>query len=135
MNYPALLCAIALVETGVDDHAVGAHGERGRYQISEVVWKQHSHLHFDFAHDPITATSVANTHLRWLVKHEVLVLPDHLAFAWHHGLLAYCRHHTKYGAHIHDDFSTRVLNIYSLTPQCNPLTNVSAKLPSGGTNK
>jgi hypothetical protein len=39
--FVTLLWAIAAVETGHDDAAIGRAGERSQYQIMEVVWRQH----------------------------------------------------------------------------------------------
>jgi hypothetical protein len=35
------LQAVALVETAGNDNAIGAAGERSRYQIAEITWRQH----------------------------------------------------------------------------------------------
>ncbi len=39
LNYPALLLALGMLESGNDDMAVGKAGERGRYQIKQEVWE------------------------------------------------------------------------------------------------
>lgn len=59
INYPALLQALSDVESGSDDDAVGAKGERGRYQISPALWHSYSKLPLTCAHNHCYASTVA----------------------------------------------------------------------------
>ncbi len=51
--------ALAMIETGIDDYAVGRKGERSRYQISKTTWKEVSNRPFTFAHRVEFATEAA----------------------------------------------------------------------------
>lgn len=63
------LDAIAQVETGRNDQAVGACGARGRYQISRVTWEQHApKMNHKEAQFYTKSTVVALKHLAWLRK-------------------------------------------------------------------
>jgi len=66
LNYDALLWAIAEVETGNKDHKIGPAGERSRYQIKEVVWKQHRPVSPFYLCRGNAARSVASEHIAWL---------------------------------------------------------------------
>jgi hypothetical protein len=52
------LRALAEVETGTKDRAIGRAGEVSRYQISPRVWRQYSHLPLEAADNPFTAQAV-----------------------------------------------------------------------------
>jgi hypothetical protein len=103
-----LLTCIAEVESGNRDDKVGSHGERSRYQITEVVWKQHTTLPFDRCHG-FMAEYVARKHLLWLVENGVTPLPFPLALAWNGGLerwkagKVFQRHH---------NYASRVNSLY-----------------------
>jgi hypothetical protein len=66
------LRAIAQVESGNanhpdgDDDVVGPCGARGRYQISEIAWRQHTKWPHTDAHHPTKSQIVALKHLQWL---------------------------------------------------------------------
>lgn len=47
-NLTIILACLSMIESGDNDLAVGKHGERGRYQISEEVWKEYDWWHMDF---------------------------------------------------------------------------------------
>jgi hypothetical protein len=88
MNLEAFLLAIALVESGNNPKAIGAHGERGRYQITATVWRQHTKKPFTLAHTDFAHT-VAERHVTWLWKHSRSGIHDSMfwmAMAWKHGL-------------------------------------------------
>lgn len=88
--------ALAMIETGCKDIAIGRAGERSRYQIKRIVWEQYKpHLCFTkYAKDRSIATDVALTHMDWLRKafiqktkrepslHDMYVL-------WNKGLYGY----------------------------------------------
>jgi hypothetical protein len=72
MNVEAFLLALALVESGGDDLAIGKAGERGRYQISRAVWKQHAPKAWVFEQDIRQlwqSEVVAVMHIKWLASH------------------------------------------------------------------
>lgn len=58
LDLPALLSAIAAVESGYRDNVVGKLGERGRYQFSRALWTKWSTLPFTDAFDRDLATLV-----------------------------------------------------------------------------
>lgn len=89
-----LLEAIAQVESGANDRAVGKAGERSRYQIRPRTWRQYSPSR-NYA-DPLLAAAVAQKHLDWLKtqfrntrKFEPSDLD--LAIAWQLGFEGYKR--------------------------------------------
>lgn len=110
LNLPIFLLALATVETGGRDDAVGAHGERGRWQISSVVWRQHTKLPFKRAHYEHDAFSVARKHVRW-IQRQVPELnsesPMVIALVWNAGLNPKRGYSRKTC-----DFGRRVANLY-----------------------
>lgn len=109
LNLSKLLDAIAQVETGNRDHLIGPSGERSRYQISRLVWRQwNGSAPFHKCTGP-AARACAYDHLLWLHTH--LPSPDiySLAYSWRGGLTAY-RHKAINGAY--HDYATRVVNLY-----------------------
>lgn len=113
-----LLWAIAAVETGHNDSAIGKAGERSQYQIMQVVWVQHEpHLPHDRCKGQ-AATDVATRHLRWLTK-QVGSDAISLASAWNQGATG----HRRRGP---NDYAQRVSNLYSskkATPTINALSS------------
>lgn len=92
INLSILLSAIALVESGNDDNAIGRHGERSRYQITATVWRQHEkRWPFGAATNPIVAKRVASRHLRWFVRNGIPETPWEMAYAWNCGRTATLR--------------------------------------------
>jgi hypothetical protein len=58
--------SLALIESGMDDEAVGSAGEVSRYQMMPNVWHNYSSSR---AYDnPRVARSVAEKHLNWLTE-------------------------------------------------------------------
>lgn len=55
----AHLRALAMIESGIDDHAIGKKGERSRYQITKATWREVSNRPFSFAHRVEFATEAA----------------------------------------------------------------------------
>jgi hypothetical protein len=100
-----LLWAIAAVETGHNDAAIGRAGERSQYQIMEVVWRQHEpSLPHDRCHGQ-AATDVATQHLHWLTK-QVGSDVISLASAWNQGATG----HKRRGP---NDYARRVSALYA----------------------
>jgi hypothetical protein len=102
------LQALALVETANDDRAVGSAGERSRYQIGAMVWRQwEPGLPHSWCRGQM-ARSVAERHVRWLRRELGPGLRDDpaaVASAWNRGLAGY----RKKGA---NDHGRRVAAVY-----------------------
>jgi hypothetical protein len=79
----------------------GPKGECSRWQITPIVWRQHSKQPFASSH--AEAERIANAHLLWLRKHVRVDDVSHLAAAWHYGLTRQDRI---------DDYAGRVLSLY-----------------------
>ena len=108
VNVSRLIAAIAAVETGNDDQAIGAAGERTRYQISRAVWEKYSDVPFVRAHQyPGDARKVARAYVAEIQKRTGRrTSVYHIALAWNAGPN---RH--VYTRHSHD-YARRVMNIY-----------------------
>lgn len=124
-----------MVETGDDDTKVGRSGERSRYQISYVVWKQHQILthkdsewmcwYWQVCCKGEDADIVALKHIKWLDRHLPRVTTDEtlfrhyaLAWAWNGGLTDWSRRDKPFHVSTQkrlrcNDFATRVTNLYS----------------------
>lgn len=63
LRHVEFLQAIAEVESGSNDAAVGKGGERGRYQFTEIVWRSLTELPFEKAHVREIADVIALKHL------------------------------------------------------------------------
>lgn len=102
-----LLDCLAQVESGRNDQAVSFRHNRpiarGRYQIKEITWFQHTNRPWKLAHNLYFATFVAERHLMWLEK-QVNPNPFDLAHAWRYGAQA--------GWVRNDDYPYRVHNLY-----------------------
>jgi hypothetical protein len=86
-----VLNAIGAVEDPDHRFAVGAHGERGHWQMKEATWKQYTKLPFDeWADDDEAGRLVALAHLQWLtlelLRAGIEPTPYNLAVAWNAGL-------------------------------------------------
>ena len=84
-----LLAAIAAVETGNRDDAIGPHGEVSRYGIKPANWQLITDQPLSRASDPKFAHQVALAWL-WALKYDlerdgVAVSPYTLALAWRFG--------------------------------------------------
>lgn len=99
-----LLWAIAAVETGHDDSAIGQAGERSQYQIMAATWRQHEPTlpHTECRGE--AAETVARSHLLWLVS-RLGTDPLTLASAWNQGLTG----HRRKGP---NDYAARVAALY-----------------------
>jgi len=89
-----LLEAIAQVESGGDDRAVGKANEISRYQLRPKTWNQYAAPR-GYA-NPARSRAVAETHLRWLrgELHRLLGRPPtdfDVAAAWELGVAGYQR--------------------------------------------
>lgn len=104
-----LLEALAQKETGAAwNGRPGPFGELSRWQITPVVWAQHSREPFAIAaRNEAKARAVAIAHLEWLrdrlVAARVPVTVERLATTWHFGA-TYARRRTSWG--------TEVSNLY-----------------------
>ena len=96
------------------DSAVGKGGERGRWQISEAVWRQHSHDPFTHAHIYWKARVVAIRHMRWLRENIEVedVTPWNLACAWKCGIRYMDRAEDRQQYLARLDYGRRVLALY-----------------------
>ncbi len=121
INLAYLLVAIASVESGGNNLAVGKAGERSRFQISESVWRQHAGekgvTAGDFATNAAThevAHRVAEAHVVWLARqleaHKRPVTVEALALAWHLGAVG-----ERNGPHTpaQVDYAARVAALYA----------------------
>jgi hypothetical protein len=61
------LAALGQIESGNNDHKVGAVGELSRYQIRPAVWKQHFKGYKQNLSDPDEAARCAKVHALWLM--------------------------------------------------------------------
>jgi hypothetical protein len=61
------LAALSQIESGNNDHKVGAAGELSRYQIRTAVWKQHFKGHKPQLSNPDEAARCAKVHTLWLL--------------------------------------------------------------------
>jgi hypothetical protein len=120
LNITLLLVAIATVESGNNDAAIGAHGERGRYQMKADVWNQHAASvgAGDFttnAHKPLIAETVAEKHAIWLAREleraGVPVTPETIAQAWNMGANGAIKHRLLTATPT--DYALRVAALYA----------------------
>lgn len=109
LDLSRLLRCIAEVETGNHDNLVGTCGSRSRYQISSVVWYQHSQLNFNKYCSADYADAVAREHMEWLYKHHPNKSVFHLALAWRFGLRGSQNDLPDYAL----DYGHRVAALYS----------------------
>lgn len=117
-----LLWAIAAVETGFDDAAIGRAGERSQYQISEVVWLEYQDLLAFSECRGEAAEAVARAHVEWLMqrwlRESVCADPVLLiASAWNQGVTGHLRNGPN-------DYARRVARVYQAKQErdaCNPM--------------
>lgn len=119
------LDCLAQVESGRNDKAIayknGKPYARGRYQITEAVWKQHTYLPWTLAHSFYVSETIARKHVEWLdARLERISIsayhfrPFVIAFAWRGGLSSWenqyaLDYETKQK---YNDYATRVANLY-----------------------
>lgn len=124
ISIQTLLAAIAICETGDarhpdgNDAAIGKHGERSRYQITEFVWNQWVDRPFvECTTNPLMAHYAANAELQWRMNRMQEVRRNNviwLAVAWHSGLARAKTGKFKSTAHAKEAlcYATRVKNTY-----------------------
>jgi len=90
-----MLQAIALVETADNDNAIGAAGERSRYQIAKITWRQHEpNLPHSWCKGTL-ADAVALRHLQWIRRNLPPEQRNDVAIVtacWNLGLTGYRQH-------------------------------------------
>ena len=120
-----LLAAIAAVESNTNDAAIGADGERGRYQITREVWwlwmpdclnpGSFGHGFDTGAHNPALARWVAERHVKYHIIAElekagrvVTVFP--VASCWNAGVTGYIEHDrgSEYAWKVCDEYARRM---------------------------
>lgn len=92
---------------------------RGRYQITCVVWFQHTNRPWKLAHNLFWSDEVARRHLSWLAKNipptsDTTFLINSLAWAWRGGLTMWQQRETFPPEMIqkYNDYADRVTNLY-----------------------
>ena len=85
LDLHALLSAIAELETGSVDDAVGKKGEISRYQILPKVWDQHLGLPRYLANDPHFSLAVAEEIMARNMERLHVKSLNNLILAWHRG--------------------------------------------------
>lgn len=108
INYHKFLRALALVETRNYPFAVGAHGERTKYQITKAVWEKYNWwVDFDRAGwHQVEATDVAVSYIKDI---ELIAKPatvEELAARWN------CGPYRKTIPKSSIEFGKRVGNLY-----------------------
>lgn len=119
MNIMALLTAIAMVESGGNDLAVGKGGEVSRYQIAPVTWRSITKEPLSAARDPVVSTKVAMEHvarIRRALPRERRDDVEWVAAAWCWGTAKTVRKATAgrragFPAEV-EDYAERVRNLY-----------------------
>lgn len=66
-NLITILFCLSSLESGHNDFAIGKHGERSRYQITEATWRHYTSLPFDCASDSVVAHNVAKRILEYRI--------------------------------------------------------------------
>lgn len=56
----SVILATGEFESNNNDHAVGKAGERSRYQITHATWREHTHIAFSKATDPVVSKMVCS---------------------------------------------------------------------------
>lgn len=87
MILPAILYALACVESGQNPAALGKHGERSAWQLTEAAWKEETGVPFEYA---TTRPELAEAVVIWRIKricrgleqHGVEITPEAIARAW-----------------------------------------------------
>ena len=119
-----LLASIAVVESNSDDAAIGAKGERGRYQITRDVWNRwmpdclnpgsYGHGWDVGAHNPALARWVADREIRYHIITELekswrQVTAYAIAACWNAGVTGYIDHDrgSEYAWKVVDEYARR----------------------------
>lgn len=90
-----LLRALAEIESGNQDDAIGPCGEISAYQLMKYNWRKHTSLPYSYASNRVIAREVARKHLRAVkadmlaarpdMTDEMLNNPFLLGIAWKYG--------------------------------------------------
>lgn len=100
-------------------HQVGRHGDSGEYQITRVVWFQHSRRSFSWARSPLPehraeARRVAIAHVHWIREQLPLIgMPVNsytIALCWNAGVTRIARREIS---DRNADFADRARNLCS----------------------
>ena len=120
-----LLAAIAAVESNTNDAAIGAKGERGRYQITRAVWERwmpQPEFPLGFgswwevgAHNPSLARWVADREIRYHIITELekagrVATAFAVAACWNVGVTGYIKHNqgAEYAWKVGDEYARRM---------------------------
>ena len=106
LNESRLLYAIAAVESGANDAALGPCGEISRYQMMPATWQAYSLFPVSRAHDPIIAEAAALAYIRSIKAEVCSESPYIIALAWAQGPNARGFSRAKH------DHAKRVENLY-----------------------
>jgi hypothetical protein len=94
----AYLRPLSMLETGNDDYAIGAVGERSRYQIRKSTWRKYTKYSFiDYASNAQIAAVIATAHMEDLRNSLTTAYggrepsPAQLYCAWNMGLTGFRR--------------------------------------------
>lgn len=121
-----LVEAIAQVESGGDDLAVGpatARGERavGRYQMLPSTWADRTDWPVAWAHEHHRAQVVAVAHIQWLRAQlekrlgQGSVTNYHLCVAWRHGVHYTGKYETREQFLERNQYCQRIINVLQLS--------------------
>lgn len=113
--------AIAEIETGNDNNAIGKLHERSRYQFRESTWKDHCDRPFEEATtNPALADSVAQEYIKWNMRYFITGCSRQptafdIAVMWNAGCGFYKRrqfNRSRVPAQV-KEYANRVENIYN----------------------
>lgn len=108
------LDAVKEVETGGRLGAVGRNGERGPWQFTPAVWRQHSRESFWKAHNYPMSRHVARCHFDWIATrlsaNGVIPTPQLIAAAWNCGVSATVSGRIPKST---QSYASRVTNLYA----------------------
>lgn len=88
LNLHALLTAIAMVESGGNDHVVGAAGEVSRYQITPANWKTLTDIPIRravYEHEATIAATLNVQRIQQVLPKPIRQNPYWIAAAWNWG--------------------------------------------------
>ena len=116
MNLLILLMAIAEVESGNNDKAIGPAGEVSRYQMTKTVWRQYAPASFDWRNRD-NAEWIAVKHANWIrvrLPKDLENDPAAIAACWNVGVEAFkrCGYDVNRLPLSARDYVERVMNVY-----------------------
>ncbi len=123
INLTLLLVAIAQVESGGNDAAIGKAGERSAFQMTRATWDECAHDHGilpgDFERDASNreiadsrATATMIRRMKQLEAAKIPVTVENLALAWHMGVSG-AKRAMGPGYINAKDYAQRVANLYA----------------------